>query len=144
VEEARVSEVTASCGQVTIVTNWPDSMRIFTRQRRPHPGTQLSLCEAEDGYAYVPRVANLPATTKGGRANLAYINVGHQVQISFREIINPQVTAPRLPRNRNLDKRACARNLRFCDRQNVAYAAPGCASMPTCRNRVCIPMRRAS
>jgi hypothetical protein len=34
--------------------------------------------------------------------------------------------------------------LRFSDRHNVVYAAAGRVAMPTCRNRVCIPMRRFS
>ena len=37
-----------------------------------------------------------------------------------------------------------ARSFAFSDRQNVVYAAAGCVSMPTCRNRVCMPMRRVS
>ncbi len=40
--------------------------------------------------------------------------------------------------------RALPRRLHSSDRQNVVYAAAGCVSMPRCRNRVCMPMRRAS
>jgi len=36
------------------------------------------------------------------------------------------------------------RRLHSSDRQNVVYAAAGSVSMPTCRNRVCMPMRRVS
>ena len=37
-----------------------------------------------------------------------------------------------------------ARRLHSSDRQNVGYAAAGSVSMPTCRNSICMPMRRFS
>jgi len=54
-------------------------MRIFARRERPHPGAQLTLFEAEDGYRYVLWVTNLPPSTKGWRGNPAYIDAGHRV-----------------------------------------------------------------
>jgi len=33
---------------------WLKTMRIFARRERPHPGAQLSLFEAEDGWRYPP------------------------------------------------------------------------------------------
>ena len=46
-------------------------MRVFARRERPHPGAQLSLLEAGDGWRYSLWATNLPAATKGwpgGRA----------------------------------------------------------------------------
>ena len=48
-------------------------MRIFARRERPHPGAQLSLFEAADGWRYSLWVTNLPAATKGWRGQCAYI-----------------------------------------------------------------------
>jgi DDE family transposase len=59
---------------------WPATMRVFARRERPHPGAQLSLFEAEDGWRYRLWVTNLPATVRGWRANLAYIDAAHRVR----------------------------------------------------------------
>jgi hypothetical protein len=69
VEEAHVTELTAILRPDTghdQLAGWPKSMRVFARRERPHPGAQLSLFEADDGYRYVLSVTNLPATTRGG------------------------------------------------------------------------------
>src|SRR5262245_60205173 len=44
-------------------------MRIFARRERPHPGAQLTLFEAEDGWRYSLWLTNLPARLRGWRAN---------------------------------------------------------------------------
>ncbi len=54
-------------------------MRIFARRERPHPGAQLSLFEAGDGWRYTLWVTNLPAAIPGWRANPAYIDAAHRV-----------------------------------------------------------------
>jgi len=54
-------------------------MRIFARRERPHPGAQLTLFEAEDGWRYSLWVTNLPARLRGWRANPAYIDAAHRV-----------------------------------------------------------------
>jgi len=54
-------------------------MRVFARRERPHPGAQLTLLEAEDGWRYTLWVTNLPAALRGWRANPAYIDAGHRV-----------------------------------------------------------------
>ena len=43
---------------------WPKTMRVFARRERPHPGAQLSLFEAADGWRYSLWVTNLPAATR--------------------------------------------------------------------------------
>ncbi len=61
------------------LAGWPASMRVFARRERPHPGAQLSLFEAEDGWRYSLWVTNLPTSLRGWRANPAYIDAAHRV-----------------------------------------------------------------
>jgi hypothetical protein len=58
---------------------WPRKMRVFARRERPHPGAQLTLFEAADGWRYSLRATNLPAETKGWRGQCAYIDASHRV-----------------------------------------------------------------
>ena len=44
---------------------WPATMRVFARRERPHPGAQLTLFEAEDGWRYSLWATNRPAGTTG-------------------------------------------------------------------------------
>ncbi len=55
------------------------SMRVFAHRERPHPGAQLTLFEAEDGWRYSLWVTNLPAALRGWRANPACIDAAHRV-----------------------------------------------------------------
>jgi hypothetical protein len=77
VEEAHVTELTGILRPDK--AGWPATMRIFARRERPHPGAQLTLFEAADGYRYVLWVTNLPAGTKGWRGNPAYADAAHRV-----------------------------------------------------------------
>jgi len=82
VEEAHVTELTALLRQGPDgdqLAAWPKTMRVFARRERPHPGAQLTLFEAEDGWRYTLWVTNLPATLRGWRANPAYIDAAHRV-----------------------------------------------------------------
>jgi Transposase DDE domain group 1 len=45
---ADVAEVTG----LIDLTGWPEGMRVIVRREHPHPGAQLSLFEAADGYRY--------------------------------------------------------------------------------------------
>ncbi len=54
-------------------------MRVLARRERPHPGAQLTLFEAADGWRYSLRVTSLPAALRGWRANPAYIDAAHRV-----------------------------------------------------------------
>jgi hypothetical protein len=47
-EHAEVAEVTG----LLDLTGWPEGMRVILRREHPHPGAQLSLFEAHDGYRY--------------------------------------------------------------------------------------------
>jgi hypothetical protein len=55
IEEAHVTELTGLLREGPggdQLAAWPASMRIFARRERPHPGAQLTLFEAEDGWRY--------------------------------------------------------------------------------------------
>ena len=82
IEEAHVTELTGILRpdkEHDQLAGWPPGMRVFARRERPHPGAQLSLLEAADGYRYVLWVTNLPPATRGWRASPAYIDAGHRV-----------------------------------------------------------------
>ena len=74
------------------LAGWPASMRVFARRERPHPGAQLTLFEAEDGWRYTLWVTNLPARTRGWRGQLAYIDAAHRVHARVGEGSAPAKT----------------------------------------------------
>ena len=64
IEEAHVGELTGLLRQGPAgdqLGGWPKTMRVFARRERPHPGAQLTLFEAGDGWRYSLWVTNLPA-----------------------------------------------------------------------------------
>ena len=82
IEEAHVTELTGILrpgNDHDQLAGWPETMRVFARRERPHPGAQLSLFETGDGWRYSLWVTNLPAATRGWRANPAYIDAAHRV-----------------------------------------------------------------
>ena len=82
IEEAHVSELTALLRQGPAgdeLAGWPEAMRVFARRERPHPGAQLTLFEAGDGWRYSLWVTNVPVTLRGWRANPACIDAAHRV-----------------------------------------------------------------
>jgi hypothetical protein len=90
IEEAHVIELTALLRQGPDgdqLEGWPKAMRVFARRERPHPGAQLTLFEAADGWRYTLWVTNLPVTTRGWRANLAYIDAAHRVHARVEDVI---------------------------------------------------------
>ena len=57
IEEAHVTELTGLLREGPDgdqLAGWPASMRVFARRERPHPGAQLTLFEAGDGWRYSP------------------------------------------------------------------------------------------
>ena len=62
-------------------------MRVFARRERPHPGAQLTLFEAEDGWRYSLWVTNRPAATRGWLGQNAYIDAAHRVQARVEDAI---------------------------------------------------------
>ncbi len=90
VEEAHVTELTALLRQGPAgdqLPAWPQTMRVFTRRERPHPGAQLTLFETEDGWRYCLWVTNLPVTVRGWRANPACIDAAHRVHARVEDAI---------------------------------------------------------
>ena len=90
VEEAHVTELTGllregpAADQLAL---WPASMRVFARRERPHPGAQLTLFETQDGWRYTLHVSNVPATLRGWRSQLAYIDAAHRVHARVEDRI---------------------------------------------------------
>lgn len=61
--EAGVAELTALLRQGPggdQLAGWPKDMRIIARREKPHPGAQLSLFEAADGWRYQLLATNTP------------------------------------------------------------------------------------
>jgi Transposase DDE domain group 1 len=90
IEEAHVTELTGLLREAPggdQLKGWPKAMRVFARRERPHPGAQLSLLEAADGWRYSLWVTNLPATTKGWRGQCAYIDAAHRVHARVEDVI---------------------------------------------------------
>jgi len=65
-------------------------MRVFARRERPHPGAQLTLVEAEDGWRYSLWVTNRAAGTKGWLGQNAYIDAAHRAQARVEDAILPK------------------------------------------------------
>ena len=90
IEEAHVTELTGLLREGPAgdkLKAWPATMRVFARRERPHPGAQLTLFEAEDGWRYSLWVTNRPAGTKGWVGQAAYIDAAHRVQARVEDAI---------------------------------------------------------
>jgi hypothetical protein len=69
------------------LSTWPATMRLFARRERPHPGAQLTLFEAGDGWRYSLRVTNRPQATRGWPGQCAYIDAAHRVNARVEDMI---------------------------------------------------------
>jgi hypothetical protein len=90
VEEAHVTELTPLLREGPAgdqLAGWPPTMRVFARRERPHPGAQLTLFEAEDGWRYSLWVTNLPVRTPGWRGQPAYIDAAHRVHARVEDCV---------------------------------------------------------
>lgn len=90
IEEAQVTELTGLLRHGPggdQLNGWPAAMRVFARRERPHPGAQLTLFEAENGWRYSLWVTNLPARWRGWRANPAYIDAAHRVHARVEDCV---------------------------------------------------------
>jgi hypothetical protein len=90
IEEAHVTELTGLLREGPDgdqLNAWPETMRVFARRERPHPGAQLSLFEAAGGWRYSLWVTNLPATTRGWRGQCAYVDAAHRVHARVEDVI---------------------------------------------------------
>jgi len=90
VEEAHVTELTSLLREGPAgdqLKAWPPAMRVFARRERPHPGAQLTLFEAQDGWRYSLWATNRAATTRGWLGQCAYIDAAHRVQARVEDAI---------------------------------------------------------
>jgi hypothetical protein len=90
IEEAHVTELTSLLREGPggdQLAGWPEAMRLFARRERPHPGAQLTLFEAQDGWRYTLWVTNLPPQTRGWRGQNAYIDAAHRVHARVEDAI---------------------------------------------------------
>jgi hypothetical protein len=90
IEEAHVTELTGLLREGPAgdqLGGWPETMRIFARRERPHPGAQLTLFEAEDGWRYTLWVTNRPAATRGWLGQPGYIDAAHRVHARVEDAI---------------------------------------------------------
>jgi hypothetical protein len=90
IEEAHVTELTGLLREGPAgdqLTGWPATMRVFARRERPHPGAQLTLFEAEDGWRYSLWATNLPGRVPGWRGQPAYIDAAHRVHARVEDAI---------------------------------------------------------
>ena len=90
IEEAHVTELTSLLREGPAgdqLQGWPEAMRVFARRERPHPGAQLSLFEAGDGWRYSLWVTNRPAATQGWLGQNAYLDAAHRVHARVEDAI---------------------------------------------------------
>jgi hypothetical protein len=90
IEEAHVTELTGLLREGPAgdqLAGWPGALRVFARRERPHPGAQLTLFEAEDGWRYTLWVTNRPAATRGWLGQPAYIDAAHRVHARVEDAI---------------------------------------------------------
>jgi hypothetical protein len=76
-EHADVAEVTG----LLDLSGWPEGMRVIVRREHPHPGAQLSLFEATDGYRYQAFATN----TRIGQ--LAFLEARHRAHARVEDRI---------------------------------------------------------
>jgi DDE family transposase len=76
-EGAQVAELTG----LLLLPGWPAGMRVIVRRERPHPGAQLTLFEARDGWRYTALVTN---TTTG---QLQWLEVRHRAHARVEDRI---------------------------------------------------------
>jgi hypothetical protein len=90
IQEAHVTELTGLLRDGPAgdrLGGWPETMRIFARRERPHPGAQLTLFEAGDGWRYTLWVTNRPASTRGWLGQPAYIDAAHRVHARVKDAV---------------------------------------------------------
>jgi hypothetical protein len=90
IEEAHVTELTGLLREGPHgdqLEAWPAAMRVFARRERPHPGAQLTLFEAADGWRYSLWVTNRSPATKGWPGQDAYIDAAHRVHARIEDAI---------------------------------------------------------
>ena len=66
------------------LTGWPEGIRVILRRERPHPGAQLSLLEAADGWRYQAVATN---TVDKPGVQLAFLEARHRAHARVEDRI---------------------------------------------------------
>jgi hypothetical protein len=77
---AQVAELTGLLPGL-VAAGWPDRMRVLVRRERPHPGAQLSVFEAHDGWRYQCLATDTPV------GQLAFLEVRHRAHARVEDNI---------------------------------------------------------
>jgi hypothetical protein len=77
---AQVAELTGLLPGLVAV-GWPDRMRVLVRRERPHPGAQLSVFEAHDGWRYQCLATDTPV------GQLAFLEARHRAHARVEDNI---------------------------------------------------------
>jgi len=75
-----VAELTGLLPDLT-EAGWPDRMRVIVRRERPHPGAQISLWEAVDGWRYQTFATDTPT------GQLAFLEARHRAHARVEDRI---------------------------------------------------------
>ena len=77
---AQVAELTGLLPGLT-GAGWPDRMRVLVRRERPHPGAQISVFEAHDGWRYQCLATDTP------QGQLAFLEARHRAHARVEDNI---------------------------------------------------------
>jgi hypothetical protein len=77
---AQVAELTGLLPGLT-AAGWPDRMRVLVRRERPHPGAQISVFEAHDGWRYQCLATDTP------QGQLAFLEARHRAHARVEDRI---------------------------------------------------------
>jgi Transposase DDE domain group 1 len=77
---AQVAELTGLLPGLT-AAGWPDRMRVLVRRERPHPGAQISVFEAHDGWRYQCLATDTP------HGQLAFLEARHRAHARVEDRI---------------------------------------------------------
>jgi Transposase DDE domain group 1 len=105
-EGAQVAELTG----LLQLSSWPAGMRVIVRRERPHPGAQLTLFEARDGWRYTAFITN---TTTGA---LQWLEVRHRAHARVED----RIRCAKDTGLRRLPSRSFAINQAWCTTAAIA------------------------
>ena len=77
---AQVAELTGLLPTLT-ASGWPEGMRVIVRRERPHPGAQISVFEAHDGWRYQCLATDTPV------GQLAFLEARHRAHARVEDNI---------------------------------------------------------
>jgi hypothetical protein len=77
---AQIAELTGLLPGLT-GAGWPDRMRVLVRRERPHPGAQISVFEAHDGWRYQCLATDTP------QGQLAFLEARHRAHARVEDNI---------------------------------------------------------